>query len=226
MAELREVFPGIKFGIYNRRHISGSIRWSQHSWPNAIDIFFTAYGDISPEHQARLDEVYDYIRLRWGHFATNHLLWRRRNHWDHIHWDGWPTGWGTPSTTRGGTDNMYLTIDGDFITQAELLGAAKGDEQMIGPGSSATATLAVQEALLEGGYELPEWGADGDYGPETTDAVVLFQTDRGLERTGVVDGVTAAFLIPGPQGPRGRRGRTGPVPNLADYTLQPSPVVE
>lgn len=48
-----------------------------------------------------------------------------------------------------------------------------------------TEITAMQEALLELGYPLPQFGADGDYGGETVAAVQAFQADYGL----LVDGV-------------------------------------
>ena len=113
-------FPGIRFGIYNRRKISGSETWSQHSWPNALDIVFTKYGDTSWTHQAQLDKVYEYIMDNAVLFKARYVLWRRRNHWDHIHLDFWPMGYGTPAVKRGGSSNMYKTVDQRIITQAEL----------------------------------------------------------------------------------------------------------
>ena len=42
----------------------------------------------------------------------------------------------------------------------------------------------MQERLLKAGYQLPKYGADGDFGTETLKAVKAFQKDQGL----VVDG--------------------------------------
>lgn len=114
-------FPAIKFGIYNRRKIAGSSTWSQHSWPNALDLFFTRYGDTSGEHQAELQEVHDWLRLRRGLLNIRTLLWQTRNHYDHIHIDFWPKGHGTPSTSRGGDDNTYSYPDGTKVSQGKLL---------------------------------------------------------------------------------------------------------
>lgn len=37
-----DYFPGTRIGIYKRRYISGTTRWSQHSWSNGLDVY--AYG--------------------------------------------------------------------------------------------------------------------------------------------------------------------------------------
>ena len=39
----------------------------------------------------------------------------------------------------------------------------------------------MQQLLLYKGYELPSYGADGEYGDETENALLLFQEDNGLK---------------------------------------------
>lgn len=46
---------------------------------------------------------------------------------------------------------------------------------------------AVQQALLDLGYELPVDGADGKFGPETGKAVIRFQDDLGIDHPGDID---------------------------------------
>jgi hypothetical protein len=53
----------------------------------------------------------------------------------------------------------------------------------------------MQQALLAQGYELPGWGADGQYGEETQKAVAAFQKDRGLPVTGQADEVTLSRIL-------------------------------
>ena len=52
----------------------------------------------------------------------------------------------------------------------------------------------VQAALLALGYELPRYGADGEYGPETAGAIRRFQADKGLAETGEIDNALLAAL--------------------------------
>jgi len=61
-------------------------------------------------------------------------------------------------------------------------------------GSTGTAVTEMQEKLMALGYELPEYGADGDFGAETETAVKKFQSDRGLNVTGKYDAQTDAAL--------------------------------
>ena len=61
-------------------------------------------------------------------------------------------------------------------------------------GDSGPQVQALQEQLLELGYELPQFGADGDFGNETKSALQTFQLDHGLESAGVLDDITAGAL--------------------------------
>ena len=47
-------------------------------------------------------------------------------------------------------------------------------------GMKSDAVKAMQQLLLAKGYELPRYGADGDYGEETENALLLFQEDMNL----------------------------------------------
>ena len=69
-------------------------------------------------------------------------------------------------------------------------------------GSKATvaidaAVLKAQKALLALGYSLPKYGADGEWGVETSSAVRAFQRDKGIPETGVIGKTTLAALYGG-----------------------------
>lgn len=107
---LNTMFPGVTtLGIYNRRKIAGYDAWSQHSWGNAVDISAPrgmarpSYNDSSSVLQARyrpqfeyLDAVYEYLQLRRSELRIRTILWRTRNHYNHIHIDFYPRMGGTP----------------------------------------------------------------------------------------------------------------------------------
>src|SRR5690606_28754587 len=57
-----------------------------------------------------------------------------------------------------------------------------------------TELTAMQRALLELGYQMPQFGADGDYGGETVAAVQAFQADYGLLVDGVAGPETLAAI--------------------------------
>lgn len=52
-------------------------------------------------------------------------------------------------------------------------------------GSKGELVTILQKKLMELGYSLPRYGADGDYGNETINAVKKFQKDHGLTADGV-----------------------------------------
>ena len=64
----------------------------------------------------------------------------------------------------------------------------------LGPGSSGPAVAALQERLIALGYSVGPDGADGSFGPRTTEAVAAFQRDDVLEMTGIVDDVTLSWI--------------------------------
>lgn len=57
-------------------------------------------------------------------------------------------------------------------------------------GSEGSAVVELQNNLMKLGYKLPKWGADGDFGQETLDAVIQFQSDKGLDPDGEVGPLT------------------------------------
>lgn len=62
-------------------------------------------------------------------------------------------------------------------------------------GDSGEAVEAMQQLLLKWKPDcLPAYGADGDFGKETEDAVKAFQKSAGLKETGVYDAATGAAL--------------------------------
>lgn len=99
------------------------------------------------------------------------------------------------------------------------LEAAFDNESVIMRGATGSAVKKIQQALLDFGFRLPRFGADGEFGPETSAAVSSFQADSGLkgqDLDGVVGPKTMAALdrrglsYPGP----GVVGTAGAVPGV------------
>lgn len=65
---------------------------------------------------------------------------------------------------------------------------------VIRKGDKGTAVRNLQKKLLELGYKLPKYGADGDFGSETEAAVKAFQKDWGLTQDGIVGPETQKML--------------------------------
>jgi hypothetical protein len=66
-------------------------------------------------------------------------------------------------------------------------------------GSKGEYVTLLQTMLIQRGYDVGKWGADGAFGAATESAVKLFQTDHGLPSDGVVGANTWAALESGKQ---------------------------
>lgn len=73
--------------------------------------------------------------------------------------------------------------DGVITPEAEPA-PVEATKPLIKKGSKGNYVIELQNSLMKLGYSLPKFGADGDFGGETLDAVKKFQADKGL----VVDG--------------------------------------
>ena len=62
-------------------------------------------------------------------------------------------------------------------------------------GCEGTDVKVLQEYLIELGYDLGKWGADGDFGDATELAVIRFQRDHGLDDDGKYGPKTHAALM-------------------------------
>jgi N-acetyl-anhydromuramyl-L-alanine amidase AmpD len=65
---------------------------------------------------------------------------------------------------------------------------------MIKRGDKGDQVRKLQQALLELGYELPRWGADGDLGAETIDVLARFLREHGMTVDDDADAVSDAEL--------------------------------
>lgn len=91
----------------------------------------------------------------------------------------------------------YGTADPDVITDPD-------DNMTLGTirkGDKGPVVKYAQQLLLDRGYKLPKWGADGDYGNETVAAVKAFQKDWGLTQDGIIGPKTWAMLKSSPEAP-------------------------
>lgn len=62
-------------------------------------------------------------------------------------------------------------------------------------GDSGPTVKQAQRLLIATGYKMPKYGADGDYGEETVEAVKKFQKDNGIAVNGAVDEHTMLKLL-------------------------------
>jgi peptidoglycan hydrolase-like protein with peptidoglycan-binding domain len=87
------------------------------------------------------------------------------------------------------TPAVNARFAGDSTLERVLRGATE-----LGPGARGAHVTAIQQALIDIGYNMPVYGADGGYGKETVAAVKRFQRDFGLPMTGRVDRRTLEAL--------------------------------
>ena len=67
--------------------------------------------------------------------------------------------------------------------------------RLIVKGMAGADVKAMQEMLMQLGYDLPRYGADGDFGSETLSALMAFQRDEGIQQSGRYDEKTHAALM-------------------------------
>lgn len=70
-------------------------------------------------------------------------------------------------------------------------------------GDKGAEVANLQRALLSLGYPLPKYGADGDFGEETEQAVTHFQAEHGLTASGIADKDTLEAIAAAQQDPGG-----------------------
>lgn len=109
-AAVEERFDVGSLGMYNRRYVAGTTTWSQHAYYNAWDI--APPEDEKPSSQwnpsPTLDEVSRFLLIARQErtLPIRDILWRTKNHWDHIHVDGDPHRTGTPPIFEGEDESM------------------------------------------------------------------------------------------------------------------------
>ena len=73
-------------------------------------------------------------------------------------------------------------------------GAEPAKKTTLRRGDRGTEVAYVQAILMDLGYNLQPYGADGDFGKKTEEAVREFQRDHGLEQDGIVGPKTLAAM--------------------------------
>lgn len=80
------------------------------------------------------------------------------------------------------------------LTAVDFDGGEIITQHTVRRGDKGTEVKEIQRKLLELGYKLPKYGADGDFGSETEAAVKAFQKDWGLKTDGIVGEETLKML--------------------------------
>ena len=82
-------------------------------------------------------------------------------------------------------------------SKAKTTPAEEAPRAILKRGMKGDDVRRLQQRLMELGYALHKYGADGEYGSETATAVKAFQLDRGLEADGIAGEATLAALYAG-----------------------------
>jgi hypothetical protein len=97
-------------------------------------------------------------------------------------------------------DTLQRTIgDGHDLTSPRFAGdlvleAVYDNERLLTIGSRGEAVAKVQQALVDAGFPLPQYGVDDIFGSETRRSVVEFQATAGLTVDGIVGPETMSHL--------------------------------
>jgi N-acetyl-anhydromuramyl-L-alanine amidase AmpD len=99
-----------------------------------------------------------------------------------------------------GTDDANVVSDAELALVQKVLAETRGrpaDPQPAGVmkrGDKGDDVRKLQQDLIELGYDLPRWGADGDLGTEALDALARFLRDHGMATDDDADVVSDAEL--------------------------------
>ena len=101
-------------------------------------------------------------------------------------------------TNGGGVKKKSYSLKSTYIDgygSVDYAAIADGTTEGLRRGDSGDDVRAMQRALLAWNPDcLPKWGADGDFGEETEEALKAFQKSAGLPETGVYDDATRKAL--------------------------------
>lgn len=77
----------------------------------------------------------------------------------------------------------------------DILSGRKTISQGMSDSSSDNTIERIQKLLIKHNYDLSNHGADGDFGDETRDAVLMFQENNNLNKSGKIDSRTMSVLL-------------------------------
>ena len=104
-------------------------------------------------------------------------------------------GRGDILVTRTNGHTVVVLDDGARYEGAAETGEAELGERLLKHGSAGEDVKQLQQYLIQLGYDLGKWGADGEFGDTTELAVKAFQKDKGLDADGQYGKKTHAALI-------------------------------
>ena len=96
--------------------------------------------------------------------------------------------------------------------------------RLLRKGMEGSDVRALQEALMKLGYELPDYGADGEFGMETKEALMDFQKHEGLEVDGEYGEKSHAALMDALSDEEAGSGTAEPEPENPETPDEPKPL--
>lgn len=104
------------------------------------------------------------------------------------------TTWG--SNTTPANDGFTAAKTSPQLRSDPAFAQVAAGTATIDKGTKGDSVKKLQEALIKAGYELPRYGADGDFGNETITALKKFQADAGVPQSGKFDKATLDKIAP------------------------------
>lgn len=110
----------------------------------------------------------------------------------------------------------------DAVVETPAPAATGYNGEIYRKGASGETVREYQEKLMKLGYDLGNWGADGDFGNDTRRAVIKFQQDHNLEADGEIGPMTVAAIEDALKG-QNEEASNAPVYTTAGV-IKPDPV--
>lgn len=172
--------------IHNSRPSVGGAPGSRHTKGDAADIVVKG---IAPRTVAQYAESIGILGI--GLYETS-----SDGHFVHIDTRDYRSFWygqsEQPRTTfgayTGATTNSGVVSSGGNSSGTSVL------DTILNRGDFGIAVKKLQEKLIKLGYSCGEYGADGDFGKDTEDAVCGFQRDSSIGVDGIAGSQTLAYL--------------------------------
>ena len=110
------------------------------------------------------------------------------NHSDVYHW------FNKYGKTMNDVRTDVAKLMGKTVSTTTTVAIPSVNSSLLRKGSEGEEVKKLQENLIKLGYNVGSWGADGDFGEATLEAVIKFQQNNGLEPDGIVGAMTQAMI--------------------------------
>ena len=200
--------------LYSAQYYKQAGRWV--TYPQSGDQIFFSYAAGEYSHTGIVESVANgMVNTIEGN--TSDMVARR----SYPLASGSIVGYGRPNWDLA-ADAKADDVAEDAVVETPAPAATGYNGEIYRKGASGETVRAYQEKLMKLGYDLGNWGADGDFGNDTRRAVIKFQQDHNLEADGEIGPMTVAAIEDA------LKGRNEEVSNAPVYTtagvIKPDPV--